>query len=305
MYATNPLQCLQCDKTFGQTCHLNRDMMTVHIKDRSKCKLCSKEFSRKADMDRHFSKAHAIQPSYGACHTSEVDNYKITDTSFKGDVYDTSPHTQVDLTQEVMDPTWSHPFTALVAGPTGSGKTVFVRKFLDKLHDMVVPVPEEIIWCYGEWQPFHTEMSGIKFIEGLPDMDQWQDNKRRLVVIDDLMAETDERVTKLFTKGSHHRNVSVMYLVQNLFGKNKEQRTISLNSHYIVLFKNPRDGSQIINLAKQMYPGQVSYLKASFKDATAVPYGYLLIDLRQETPDHMRLRTAIFPTEAHFVYVPK
>src|SRR5204863_4965812 len=111
------------------------------------------------------------------------------------------------------------------------------RKFLDKLHDMVVPVPEEIIWCYGEWQPFHTEMSGIKFIEGLPDMDQWQDNKRRLVVIDDLMAETDERVTKLFTKGSHHRNVSVMYLVQNLFGKNKEQRTISLNSHYIVLFK--------------------------------------------------------------------
>ena len=40
------------------------------------------------------------------------------------------------------------------------------------------------------------------------------------------MAETDERVTNLFTKKSHHCNTSVIYLVQNLFPKNKESRTI-------------------------------------------------------------------------------
>ena len=48
-------------------------------------------------------------------------------------------------------------------------------------------------------------------------------SKRNIVVIDDLMAETDERVTNLFTKKSHHCNTSVMYLVQNLFPKNKEE----------------------------------------------------------------------------------
>ena len=206
-----------------------------------------------------------------------------------------------------MDPRWKHPFTALIAGPTGSGKTVFVTKMLRHIADMVEPTPEEIIWCYGEWQPIYETMKGVRFMEGLPDIDHLSegDKRRRLVVIDDLMSETDDRITKLFTKGSHHRDISVMYIVQNLFGKNKEQRTISLNSHYIVLFKNPRDGSQITHLAKQMYPGRVSYVQESFKDATTVPHGYLLLDLRQETPDQLRLRTSIFPNERQVVYVPK
>ena len=122
-----------------------------------------------------------------------------------------------------MDPRWKHPFTALIAGPTGSGKTVFVNKMLEYLSEMIDPVPDEIIWCYGEWQPIYETMKGVRFVEGLPDMEQWgiEDKKRRLVVIDDLMAETDDRITKLFTKGSHHRDISVMYIVQNLFGKNK------------------------------------------------------------------------------------
>lgn len=204
-----------------------------------------------------------------------------------------------------MDTRWKHPFTALVAGPTGCGKTVFVSRILAHLVDMTTPTPEEVIWCYSEWQPMYNNMSGVKFIEGLPDIEQWVGDKSRLVVIDDLMSETDDRVTKLFTKGSHHRSISVMYLVQNLFGKNKEHRTISLNAHYIVLFKNPRDGSQITNLAKQMYPGRVAYLQESFKDATTEPHGYLLLDLRQETPDHLRLRSTIFPDENQTVYVPK
>ena len=116
---------------------------------------------------------------------------------------------------------------------------------------------------------------------------------------------TDDRVTKLFTKGSHHRRLSVMYIVQNLFGKNKEQRTISLNSHYLVIFKNPRDASQVTHLAKQMYPGKTKYLQESFKEATSIPHGYLLIDLRQETPDHLRLRTRVFPDQSQVVYVQK
>ena len=116
------------------------------------------------------------------------------------------------------------------------------------------------------------------------------------------MSEADDWVTKLFTKGSHHRSLSVMYIVQNLFGKNKEQRTISLNSHYLV---NPRDASQVTHLAKEMYRGKTKYLQEAFKEATSIPHGYLLIDLRQETPDHLRLRTRIFPDQSQVVYVQK
>jgi len=64
-----------------------------------------------------------------------------------------------------------------------------------------------------------------------------------LLIVDDLMQETDQSVAILFTKGSHHRGVNIIFLAQNLFPKNKFARTISLNAHYMVLFKNPRDAS--------------------------------------------------------------
>ena len=110
------------------------------------------------------------------------------------------------------------------------------------------------------------------------------DGKRGLVVLDDLMAETDGRVTNLYTKKNHHSDTSVIYIVQNLFTKNKESRTISLNSQYMDVFKNPRDASQFANLARQMYPGRGAFVQEAFADATASPYGYLLIDLKQNTP---------------------
>ena len=204
----------------------------------------------------------------------------------------------------------------------------------------------------------------MRFEEGLPSASMFASSTRNLIVIDDLMAETDERVTTLFTKKRHHRNTSVLYLVQNLFPKNKESRTISLNSQYMVVFKNPRDASQMSHLARQMYPGRVKFVQEAFKDATSVPpaarrrrillqqqvgegqsggflsaflaplasshlarqmypgrvkfvqeafkdatsvpYGYLLVDLKQDTPEDMRLRTAIFPDDGvQYVYLPK
>ena len=98
----------------------------------------------------------------------------------------------------------------------------------------------------------------------------------------------------------------MLYLVQNIFPKNKESRTISLNSKYIVVFKNPRDASQKSHLARQMYPGRVKFVQEAFKDAKLVPYGYLLVDLKQDTPEDMRLRTTIFSDDGvQYVYLPK
>ena len=50
----------------------------------------------------------------------------------------------------------------------------------------------------------------MRFEEGLPSASMFDSSTRNLIVIDDLMAETDERVTTLFTKKSqeHVRAVS-------------------------------------------------------------------------------------------------
>ena len=139
-----------------------------------------------------------------------------------------------------MDPRWQHPFTCIVAGPTGCGKTTFVARLLRNASEMIDPPPERVTWYYGEWQAGYKNLDipNMRMEEGLPQSFD-NDGKRGLVVLDDLMAETDERVTNLFTKKSHHSNTSVIYLVQNLFSKNKESRTISLNSQYMIVLKKP------------------------------------------------------------------
>ena len=42
---------------------------------------------------------------------------------------------------------------------------------------------------------------------------------RNLIVLDDLMTQSgeDKRIGDLFSKGNHHRNLSVIYIVQNIF----------------------------------------------------------------------------------------
>ena len=80
---------------------------------------------------------------------------------------------------------------------------------------------------------------------------------------------------------------------------------MNLNSHYIVLFKNPRDMAQITYLSRQMYSGKKNFLTDAFQDATSHPYGYLFLDLKADTDDELRVRTNIFPGETTFVYCPK
>ena len=55
----------------------------------------------------------------------------------------------------------------------------------------------------------------------------------------------DKRILNIFTRGSHHRNLSIIYIVQNLFYQGKDSRSISLNSHYLILFKNSTFPEQI------------------------------------------------------------
>ena len=101
-------------------------------------------------------------------------------------------------------------------------------------------------------------MPHIEFVKGIPaalEQDSYFDvNKRNLIVFDDQMidASEDKRIMNLFNLGSYHGNLSVIYIVQNLFHHETGSRSISLNSHYLVLFKNPRDKLQVLTLVKQM-----------------------------------------------------
>ena len=103
-------------------------------------------------------------------------------------------------------------------------------------------------------------MSNIEFIKGFPHQlseETFLDtDKHNIIVLDDLMSEAncDQHIADLFTKGSHHRNVSVIYLTQNLFPQGKACRDIAFNTQYLVLFNNPIDRQQVATLSKRIFP---------------------------------------------------
>ncbi|KMQ83493.1 hypothetical protein RF55_19908 [Lasius niger] len=170
---------------------------------------------------------------------------------------------------------------------------------------MFEPMPELVIYCYGAYQPLFNTMKDVIFEEGIPPYLNQTHNA--LIIVDDLMSElgNDSRLANLFTKGSHHRNLSIVFIVQNLFHKGSQMRNIHLNSHYLVLFKNPRDKTQITHLGRQMFPGKNKSIQEIFEDATSPAYGYLFLDFHPMTEDYLRMRTGIFPGDEPFVYQTK
>jgi hypothetical protein len=215
--------------------------------------------------------------------------------------------------------TWRHPFTCMIAGPTSCGKTYFVYELLQS--DLIQPAPVKIFYFYGQYQKFYEQFKAalgdrIKFIPGLPgnfeDLLKRENlsdsNIPKLFVLDDVMISgaADENVAQLFLRGSHHLGVSVLYLTQNLFHQGKQSRNISLNCHYLVLFKNPRDKQQIQVLSRQVYPQRPKVLTEAFCDATQRPHGYIMLNLKPDTAECHRLLTNVLPCDkTPVIYEPK
>jgi len=128
----------------------------------------------------------------------------------------------------------------------------------------------------------------------MPHFTKFDGRESTFLVLDNLVSETNDDVADLFTKGSYDRNVSVMFLTQNLFYKNRHMRNICLNALYLVLFKNPRDAGQFSILARQMYLNGFKFTEETYRDATERPFGYLFVDFKPQQDERYRLRTNIF-----------
>jgi hypothetical protein len=130
---------------------------------------------------------------------------------------------------------------------------------------------ENIVWCHSENNTPH-HLKNVILVKGVPEFET-HENAPTLIVLDELMDSAySTKVSQLFTKGSHHRNISVVLTTQNLFHQGPASRDILLNSTYIVVFKNPRDKTQIVHLARQVYPEIISSFHKTYLNVSKDPH---------------------------------
>jgi energy-coupling factor transporter ATP-binding protein EcfA2 len=213
--------------------------------------------------------------------------------------------------------TFLHPSNIVLAGPSGAGKTHFLVNALAS--GLFTPTPNRIVWIYSESQNGHEVLNQLAAQGKLPKIEykhndteyeelheSFDPTQTNLLVIDDQMNEGKSNANEfsnIFTKGSHHRSITVVYMMQNLFEKGGSNRTINLNAHYTLVFKNPRDQRQITVLGSQMFPKNSTFLRDAYADATEQPHSYLALDFRQETPEELRVLSKL-DSSAVIVYTP-
>ena len=167
-----------------------------------------------------------------------------------------------------------------------------------------------MIWIYGVEQPDLSETikkiwfpHQCEFVDGCPEnllthLEQMSD-RGSLCIFDDVMNEVSSNamISKLFTRGRSHLGCSLVLMLQNVFPKGTQSRTISINTQYQVLFHNPRDSLQISILAHQLCPHNSKDFLEIYKRATQRPYGYLFCCFTQSCPDEIHYRTKVLLNE--------
>ena len=192
------------------------------------------------------------------------------------------------MSRKTYDPRLVWPYSLLLCGPTGCGKTTWIVELLRYHEHLSMHTPKKLIWIFRVEQPelFETireiwSPQQCEFIEGFPEdllirLEQTSDHGS-LCVFDDVMNEmsSNSMVSKLSTHGRSHLGCALVVLLQNIFPKGTQSRMISINAQYQVRFRNPRDNLQITILARQLCPSSSKEFLEIYKKATSHPYGYL------------------------------
>ena len=183
------------------------------------------------------------------------------------------------------------PYTMLVSGQSGCGKTHWVTRLVEETKHLY----DNVILAYTMYQADYEKL-GVTLVYGMPS----DVPPNTLLILDDMMFDCNKTMAELFTK-MRHASISTIFIVQHMFFDNKFLRTISRNAHYHVLFPNPRDAGMIHRLATQIYPAKPTFITSAFDQATSVPFGYLFLDLKPNVKH--RIKTGVLQNEEPCVFL--
>ena len=110
------------------------------------------------------------------------------------------------------------PFSMNISGPTGSGKTYYIKDLL-KLPQFEGAL---VHLFYGNDQPLYDEMNLTSAYQGLDRLEsvlsELNPRDKNVIIINDLMQEAgqSEPVRNMVTRDVHHNRFTVILVQQNL-----------------------------------------------------------------------------------------
>ena len=184
--------------------------------------------------------------------------------------------------KEIKDTKLEKPFRLIIAGPSGAGKTTFLRELVNNCH---FDSPFETIYYhypdYLDEIPVQFDQI-VDYRQGLLNVNEFSSvPKNSLIIYDDLMNECgkSEDTMKLFTVMARKRNVSLIYLVQNIFDNSTHFRNIRLNASGVVMF-NFSASTDITKRVIGQFGLHSSLPRRLIDQIYANPYAYIYVDLR-------------------------
>ena len=141
--------------------------------------------------------------------------------------------------EKVVDTKLEKPFRVIVAGASGCGKTELTKKLINSNH-FASPF-DKIVYIYPDYLdelPVEFEQI-VEYQPGIQDIEYFSRlPKNSLLVFDDMMSECGKslEIMKLFSVVARKKNISIIFLVQNVYDSSRQFRNIRLNATGFFLF---------------------------------------------------------------------
>lgn len=228
----------------------------------------------------------------------------------------------------IIDGRFKHPLTAIIAGPSGGGKTTFVSQLIthsDKLFDVNFDFIDIYIGTLLEDNPIFEDLQknkeNVRIIE-IPErypspklfetdfkndfeLEYKKTGKKGCVIFDDMMSQLSKcgLLSDLFSKFSSHLDLTIIHITQNLFYKGKdtnEHVTLYRNTHMLVLFKNPLDSTILSTVARRLGTGNKYKKILNLFHTVFEKERYIIIHGGFKRSPHLQFTSDIFNFDPQF-----
>ena len=279
--------------------------MAIH-----QCSYCNYGSTRRWVVRRHMESKHNAQQLGGNRFSDPQHKANVEEAHFihssqnmnlqASDQHSFNPQRSAQDLYSPYDIRLKENFKLFISGPSRCGKTFFVADLLENIKTFAKEPPKKIIYVYKVWQSKFDEMRSLVhvFLEDcesiVAKIQERTTGQPMLVIFDDLLnSKSLVDIATLFTVDGRHMNMSLVFLTQRMFVNNEHFRQISQNCDYFVIFKNPRNSSEIRTLAQQLTPGSLDLIDI-YMQATKDPFSYLFINLTQECQPQVKYLSKLF-----------